>query len=581
MFLNNYKMYKKTTVIILFICLCFQSYSQDLGQNDLEFQKKPLTQLEKKFIDYYFLAEKNKLLEEYREAVQNYENCINLNPEEAAPYYELSKIYLYVFNDIDEAEYNIKKALLISPSNKWYNYELLAIDGLRGRQDQQIDTYFQLISIEPQNQVYYFKIIQLLKDLGRYKKAIKFIKQSEKKFGQSEDFLRELWTVYLKQDDAKNAEKAAYKLIEKAPKNYSVLAETHMYFSNYEGAVAAYLELLKIVPGHPSALMALYKIYSNNGDIKNEEKYLALIAESQLINLESKKEVFYEILLKNTYNKYEQFQALINQALLIHSDEPLFHLILGDICAKQEDYDEAISHYWLSLYTGVVNDEYVYNKIIEIYWQKDNMDEVVGVSKEAIDRFPLSPVFYYYKGLALANQKKHTLSIEVLLKGKGFVFDNPTLLSDFYSLIGDSHNNLNNFKKSDEAYNAALKHNPENLLVLNNYSYYLSNRNENLELAKSMISRCIELTSNSPRASFIDTYAWVLYKIGEYKLAKEQIELAVSLNPESPVFLDHYGDILFKLGDIRRALLEWNKALALDKNNLTIKNKIKAQKLDE
>ena len=65
MFLNNYKMYKKTTAALLFICFCFQGYSQDRGQNDLESQKTPLTQLEKKFIDYYFLAEKNKLLEEY------------------------------------------------------------------------------------------------------------------------------------------------------------------------------------------------------------------------------------------------------------------------------------------------------------------------------------------------------------------------------------------------------------------------------------------------------------------------------------------------------------------------------------
>ena len=97
---------------------------------------------------------------------------------------------------------------------------------------------------------------------------------------------------------------------------------------------------------------------------------------------------------------------------------------------------------------------------------------------------------------------------------------------------------------------------------------------DRLARAKKMIVKCLELTANEPNASYIDTYAWVLYKLGEYELARTQIEQAVSLKNNSPVILDHYGDILYKLGLEKEAVKYWEKAYKLDPNNLKLMEKI-------
>ena len=270
----------------------------------------------------------------------------------------------------------------------------------------------------------------------------------------------------------------------------------------------------------------------------------------------------------------QSFQKIIEQLVALHPEEPLFHLILADMYAKDEKHKLAIDEYYLALYSGVIKDDYVYNKLIQMYWQQEKIADLLAIVLEAIERFPFSPEFYYYQGLAFSTQDKQEQCLESLLKGKDYVFDNDLLKSDFYSLIGDAHHKLENHKESDKSYIKALKHNPDNILVLNNYSYYLSQRDEDLLKAKEMITKCLALSENNPSASYLDTYAWVLYKLGQYSLAREQMEKALKITKNSPVMFDHYGDILYKLGMKEDAIIYWNKSYELDSTNLKLKDKI-------
>ncbi len=104
-----------------------------------------------------------------------------------------------------------------------------------------------------------------------------------------------------------------------------------------------------------------------------------------------------------------------------------------------------------------------------------------------------------------------------------------------------------------------LKINPLNSIVLNNYAYYLSLRNENLEKAKQMAEKSVEVDPYN--SNNLDTYAWVLYKLADYKNALEWIKKAYNNGGSSSgVVLEHYGDILYRLGDKKEALEYWKKA---------------------
>ena len=568
---------KKYIITLILISLFVVGSSQDSQSaisNDLLTKDKQVDEVDKKFIHFYFQAEKNKLLEEYNEALIAYEKCISLIPKEPAPYYHIAKLYLYIFQDIDNAKDYINEAIAINPNNEWYYYELLSIYSIENNRTGKLDIYYKLIDFNSDNIFYYLEAINLLIDLKKYSNAVKFIKNTQKKLGVSNELLLALKDVYLAENNFKEAEKIGKRLTERSSIFFNDLAEIYMYFNDYDNAIKSYSKLLESDSDNPKAIIALHAIYSNKEDVEGQEKYLLKIAQSDQINIEIKKEIFYNLLLSNKYKAYPQFKIMIERAIHLHPKEPLFNLMLGDIYAKEGKSTSAIKHYYLSLNSGIIKDDYIYTKLIEIYWQTEQTDSIIEVSKIAIERFPFTPMFYYYQGVAFSNKKEHESSINTLIKGKEFIFDNEPLVSDFYSLIGNSYHELNNHPLSDEAYEKALQHNPNNTYVLNNYSYYLSVREEKLLLAKDMIITCIELTANEPNPSFIDTYAWILYKLGEYSLARIEIEKAIELEQNSSVILDHYGDILRALGLVSQAKLQWEKAHKLNTEDLQIKKKL-------
>jgi len=122
--------------------------------------------------------------------------------------------------------------------------------------------------------------------------------------------------------------------------------------------------------------------------------------------------------------------------------------------------------------------------------------------------------------------------------------------------------------------------NPLNSIVLNNYAYYLSLRDENLEKAKQMAEKSVEVDPYNNNN--LDTYAWVLYKLADYKNALEWIEKAYNNGGgSSGVVLEHYGDILFKLGKKEDALDYWKQAYEKKDFSEFLEKKIKDKKLYE
>ena len=119
----------------------------------------------------------------------------------------------------------------------------------------------------------------------------------------------------------------------------------------------------------------------------------------------------------------------------------------------------------------------------------------------------------------------------------------------------------------------ALQIDENNVVVLNNFSYYLSLDNSDLERAEKMISKCIELEPGN--ATYLDTYAWVLFKRGRYFEAKYIIERAIDNGgTESNVIVEHYGDILYKNGNVSEALIQWKKSLDMGNQSEVLLKKI-------
>ena len=136
------------------------------------------------------------------------------------------------------------------------------------------------------------------------------------------------------------------------------------------------------------------------------------------------------------------------------------------------------------------------------------------------------------------------------------------------------------WKKADSFYETAVGLTTRPAGVLNNWAYYLSVRGEQLEKAEEMSRRSNELSPGT--ATYMDTYAWILFKEGKYTEAREWQEKALRAEPvPDGVLLEHYGDILFKLNDTVGAVEQWKKAKAAGGASDQIDRKVREGKLVE
>ena len=126
--------------------------------------------------------------------------------------------------------------------------------------------------------------------------------------------------------------------------------------------------------------------------------------------------------------------------------------------------------------------------------------------------------------------------------------------------IGDMYHEMGEDKSAFRYYRRALSLDADNALVLNNYAYFLSLLDKDLDEALVMAERAVALKPNN--ASYVDTYAWVLHRMGRNEEAKKAMRQALTLSSQMDAsLLSHYADILWALDEKFMAETYWQKAV--------------------
>ena len=222
-------------------------------------------------------------------------------------------------------------------------------------------------------------------------------------------------------------------------------------------------------------------------------------------------------------------------------------------------------------------------QLIQTEWNRQDFDRVAELSRQAIDYNPDEMAFYYFLGLAYVQKDDDDSALEALRRGVSQINQqsNKDLVSDFYAIMGD----ILHDKKLDEeayaAYDSCLQWKDDNYGCLNNYAYYLSEENRELAKAEQMSYRTVQAEPDNP--TFLDTYAWILFKRKKYAEAMQYINMAVDNDTtKSAVITEHAGDIHAVNGDIEGAIKFWQQALeAGSDNDKAIRRKIKLKKYVE
>ncbi|MDE6217493.1 MAG: tetratricopeptide repeat protein, partial [Muribaculaceae bacterium] len=194
-----------------------------------------------------------------------------------------------------------------------------------------------------------------------------------------------------------------------------------------------------------------------------------------------------------------------------------------------------------------------------------------------------------YQELLYSIDKSLTLADTITNKNdyRHFSIDQAGLVSELYEMAGDAYfaAEPKMMEDSYRCYENALFFNPDNLLALNNYAYFIvdtenpATDSPRFEKAKNMSRRTVESTTSNPNGTYLDTYAWILFKEGNYKEAlqyqKAAIEAAEEEGNPSAELYSHYGDILFMSGEPDEAVEYWEKALGMESDNELLQRKVK------
>ena len=120
------------------------------------------------------------------------------------------------------------------------------------------------------------------------------------------------------------------------------------------------------------------------------------------------------------------------------------------------------------------------------------------------------------------------------------------------------------------AYDSCLVWKEDNIGCLNNYAYYLSEKGIRLDEAERM--SFLTIKAEPKNATYLDTYAWILFMQKRYDEARKYIDLTLENDDDtSAVLLEHAGDIYFHAGEKEKAVDFWQQALERASDDSEIK----------
>ena len=520
-------------------------------------------------------AERELILDNEYKALELFKAALEIAPNSPVINFKIAEILIKNGESRESLPY-ATKAMNLDKSNKYYI--LLAAEVYKALSDfdEAARLYQQMIDEIPGTESYLFDLAIIYQYQGKNEKALATYREAEEIFGMNEMVLREKQKIYLKKRDYPSLIADWDKLIAENADNdrYAIELCEFLISQNLMDEAKERLRNLKNNK-HADLLMSEIALSEGNTALAME------LAESTMgspdVGFQAKLQVLNQFL--DFVITSEEFDKVSQMAMSLAADYPGQYEVqafTGDVMYRLEKKEEARKFYLIAIKLDPTNYG-VWQNILSVESDLNQFDSVIVHAEQAMEYFPNQAALYYFAGTGYLITKNFKRSVQVLDQGKKYATD-PKLLTIFYGQLGDAYNGMKQFDKSYSAYDDALKADPQNDHVLNNYSYFLSLRNEKLEKALSMSTRLATTHPDNP--TYLDTHGWVLYTLGRYDEALIYLRKAANLQDDGTV-IEHYGDVLYKLGRIDEAIVQWKRASQYEDASKNIEKKIADRKLYE
>lgn len=537
---------------------------------------KPLSYAEQRLFDRLFLESLRQKEAEHNDAqFELLSAALEINPNAPEAIYEMGVLRLTYspYSDsqsLAEGDSLLRRAVALMPDNLHFKETLATYLANRAEYREAISIYEEIADTQPSEELFNL-LIWLYKSSGDYAGAIRTIERLEQTEGTSEKLSLEKFQTYIAMKDDEHAYKAIEDLCAEYPLDlrYRVLlGDLYDHNGYHENALDIYLDVLAAEPDNSYAQISLLAYYKK---AQADSLYLDLL-NRVVMNPRTQSSARLEAMRAYALDNLETGADSLPVLQLFHrvlaqpqETRDMAELMASYVIQRQMPTDSVVAAMERIL---EIEPDYTQARLqmLEIAIQQKDLDRVLTVCREGELYEPSEILYYYYEGSALYLQGHDMEAIKRLQDGAGRIDDttDPQTASDVLSLLGDVLYDHGLKEEAYSSYDRALDYNPNNLLCLNNYAYYLSLQGKELEKAERMSKQTVDAEGDSP--TYLDTYAWVLYLQGKYPDALAYIKEAlryVTDIPSDATLYDHAGDISYRSGDRAQALEWWKKAASI------------------
>lgn len=538
--------------------------------------------------EYYYL-EAVRLEQQgcYDEAFGMLVHCLDICPEAPSALYKMATYYFFL-NQKDKALDALLRAVKGEPDNYWYRQTLASYYQTNREYDNAIAVLEEMQQRFPKrNGELLSALVGLYSQTQRYDKVIDALSRLETLIGKTEAISMEKSRNYLLMGNQEGAFGEMEALAAEYPDNSYyrvVLASIYMENGREADALPVLQEILHEEPDNGAAKIAMVQYHKQVADTVGYHAMVDSVMMASTVDDDTKVKMMLLLINEKTDSTY--VLQLFDRAL----QQPQRSAKLGHICVQYmlmlHQSEERVRPVLLRMLETEPDHVQARLQLLSYAAKRNDLDEIIDICSKAIDYTPEVLDFYYYKAIGLYQTNRHEEALDTYRKATAQITkeSNTELVSDIFTAMGDLYQQTGRLEEAYLCYDSALVYNPSNLLVLNNYAYFLSEEGKQLDKAELMSYRTIK--AEPQNATYLDTYAWILYKQQRYEEALGYIEQALAADSvPSDVLYEHAGDIHYRLGDVQRALDYWKQALELQRKAEAVeerlKKKVKLRKLTE
>lgn len=488
--------------------------------------------------DYIFQeAMRQKLANKYDAAIDLFDYCHQLDPYSGAVLYELSELYRYVKND-SLAIHALEDACRLYPKNYWYKNKLVSLYLENRRMDEALKNVEEMSRLFPEKGEVLGMLLELYENKNDYANMVKVLDKIEVKEGKSEQLSMEKFRLFLQMNDEKRAFEEMENLADEYPNDLRyqvVIGDLYLDAGKKEEALKQYKMVEAQDSTNMTLLLSMANFYHQEGDEVRYQEYISKVLTHKDVD---------------DVTRVRMLGVLVRENLDTHADSTYLLALFDKVLQEPQEHTDILElkvRYMDTKKMPVEDQKPILRRILEIDPEHDmarhmllkyaveenDHQSIVNICKPAVEYNADSPVFYFYMGVEYYLIDEKEKSMDALRSGLNRVENEMDEENRFkirthsYALLGDIYHQLGQDDKAFQAYDSCLIYNKNDAMVLNNYAYYLSLKKKDLQRAEEMSRLSNELEPDN--ATYLDTYAWVLFQQKRYDEAKQYMDKVVEL----------------------------------------------------